>query len=71
MCFSVKQNTVSPTTCRQQGYANSANMADAAGVTPAPGEVTKAFLAGAMLVFGGILVVGFAYEWRKGVFKWS
>ncbi len=46
-------------------------MADAAGVTPAPGEVTKAFLAGAMLVFGGILVVGFAYEWRKGVFKWS
>jgi len=46
-------------------------MADAAGATPAPGDVTKGFLAVAMLVFGGILLVGFAYEWRKGVFKWS
>lgn len=46
-------------------------MADAAGMTVAPGEVTKGFLAAAMLVFGGILLVGFVYEWRKGVFKWS
>lgn len=36
----------------------------AAGYTPM-------YLFGAMLVFFALLVVGFVYEWRKGLFKWD
>lgn len=29
------------------------------------------FMLGAILIFFVILLVGFAYEWRKGIFKWD
>jgi NADH-quinone oxidoreductase subunit A len=31
----------------------------------------KEFLLGAMAVFGGFLLVGFIYEWKKGIFRWA
>lgn len=31
----------------------------------------KEFLLGAMSVFGVFLLIGFLYEWRKGVLRWS
>jgi len=31
----------------------------------------KEFLLGAMAVFGVFLLIGFLYEWRKGVLRWS
>ena len=33
--------------------------------------VGKGFLLVVMGIFVGLLVVGYAYEWRKGVFKWD
>ncbi|GMU21030.1 MAG: NADH-quinone oxidoreductase subunit A [Phycisphaerae bacterium] len=36
-----------------------------------PPGVDKTFLLGGMAVFFGILVVGYAYDWWKGVFRWS
>ncbi len=33
--------------------------------------VGKDFLALAMAIFVGFLLVGFAYEWKKGVFQWD
>ena len=40
------------------------------------GELTAAgygpgFMLGAILVFFALLAVGFAYEWRKGIFRWD
>lgn len=32
---------------------------------------TPGFLFGAMLIFFLLLVVGFVYEWRKGIFRWD
>ncbi len=29
------------------------------------------YFLGSMLLFTALLVVGFAYEWKKGVFKWD
>lgn len=34
-------------------------------------ELAPALLAGAMLFFGGILVVSLIYEWRKGAMEWN
>ena len=31
----------------------------------------KGFLLLAMMFFVGLLLVGYAYEWRKGVFRWD
>ncbi len=36
----------------------------AAGYTPA-------YLLGAAGVFFALLLIGFVYEWRRGVFKWN
>ncbi len=35
------------------------------------GPVGKGFLLVEMAVFLGILLVGYAYAWRKGVFRWD
>ncbi len=35
------------------------------------GPVGAAFLLGAMAVFFLVLVVGYVYDWGKGVFRWS
>ena len=35
------------------------------------GDHGKGFLLLAMVVFLALLIVGYVYEWRKGVFKWS
>ncbi len=41
-------------------------------VTSAVGPSAGAgFLLAAMAVFAGFLVVGFAYEWRRGMFQWD
>lgn len=41
-------------------------------VTTALGYSADAgFLLGAMAVFAGFLVIGFAYEWRRGMFQWD
>ncbi len=34
-------------------------------------EASKGFLLAAMGVFLAILLVGYLYEWRKGIFKWD
>ena len=34
-------------------------------------EIGKGFLLAEMAVFLGILLVGYVYAWRKGVFKWE
>jgi len=46
---------------------------DATGLTAQLIEAgfDKTYLAGAMAVFIGILLVGFLYEWRKGAFQWD
>ena len=46
-----------------EGQAWAAGLADA-GYTPA-------FLGVGMGIFFALLLVGFVYEWRKGVFKWD
>ncbi len=35
------------------------------------GSLAPAALAGAMLVFAGLLVVSLVYEWRKGALEWA
>jgi NADH:ubiquinone oxidoreductase subunit 3 (subunit A) len=44
-----------------------------AGVTDTPvGQTgTPSFLLVEMVVFMAILLVGYIYAWRKGVFQWS
>jgi NADH-quinone oxidoreductase subunit A len=37
----------------------------------AAGEADKAFLFGGIAVFFLILVVGYIYDWGKGVFRWN
>ncbi len=46
--------------------AKDADTAAAAGYAAGPG-----LLLGAMGLFVAFLVVGYAYEWRKGVFQWD
>lgn len=41
------------------------------GETIGDPAVGKGFLLVVMGIFVGLLVVGYAYEWRKGVFKWD
>lgn len=33
--------------------------------------VSVPYLLGAVAIFFGLLLVGFVYEWRKGIFKWN
>jgi len=45
----------------------------AAGVSAAPVDplLTKGFLLGGATLFLLLLLVGYVYEWRKGVFRWD
>lgn len=40
-------------------------------VTPAGYSADAGFLLGAMSLFAGILIIGFVYEWRRGMFDWQ
>lgn len=53
-------------------------LADAASATPSPAASQmltdgygKEFLLAMMGVFSVFLVIGFVYEWRKGILRWS
>jgi len=45
--------------------------AAAVGGQPIAGGYDKTFLLVEMAVFLGILLVGYVYAWRKGVFQWN
>lgn len=41
------------------------------GAAPAPDLLGKGFLLGGAAIFLILLLVGYVYEWRKGVFRWQ
>lgn len=41
------------------------------GETLGPDEVGKGFLLLAAVIFSGLILIGYVYEWRKGIFRWD
>ena len=53
--------------------AATAELSSVAQAAPALAEAgyTPGFVFGAMAIFFLLLLVGFVYEWRKGIFQWD